>query len=331
MLQHQLQRLENQEESSEIIDRKPTVVITDRVSFEIQRTNSFKAIGVLNRHINHNLEHRPTETDFADSVRKEVKTIKDELFIFGKIVFWWFSPDNDNHVVMYTYLIVAVNMMIFLYMSGHSMTPPWKASFSNETLIDYNGFYLPFLKARPYIIITYAFIHESSVHIISNCILYCILGYTSERKYGKIRCIILSIVSIIGGSLLHGAFCNQSNVIVGMSANIHGLITPMIFDVVQAIQHPETSYFPRIKLIVNITIVVSGLIANIRTSSKTSVTAHFGGFVCGSIVTLLYCNNWSILGKYRQRLESYIMYALLLFLALWFAVFSVYDWAYKTI
>lgn len=331
MLEYEVNRLKDQQDENNFITTKPKLVIVDSVNFELERVNSFKyEQRGISKYLHKYIESKPTETDFADSVKKEYKTIQDEIFIFGKLVFWWFSPNRDKHAVLYTYLIAGMNVMIFLYMSGVDGTLPWNTKFSNETLIKY-GFYLPYLKHKPWIILTYSFVHESFLHILSNSILYLILGYTSERKYGKIRSGILSIVSIVGGSLFYGAFANKTNIIVGISANIYGLIPSLLFDIIFVFQNPETTYFPRIKNVFNITIVITGLITNIKTSQQTSITAHLGGFICGSVVNLLYCKNWTMLGLCRERLESYVMYILIVFLMLWFLIFSVYVLGYKEI
>lgn len=129
-------------------------------------------------------------------------------------------------------------------------------------------------------LISYMFLHASFIHLITNMYSLYIIGNTIESKFGRVKYLIIYLVSgIIGGLLSAGS----GNVVsVGASGAIFGLLGAICyFGYVYRLYFKETlkrSIIPVIIINLGIGLFVSGI------DIWCHIGGLIGGFLCAMIV-----------------------------------------------
>ena len=85
-------------------------------------------------------------------------------------------------------------------------------------------FFLSYIISR---LITSVFIHSGFMHLLVNCYSLYIIGVQVESFYGKLKYLIIYLVSAISGSLLSICFSNSFS--VGASGAIFGIIGSLLY------------------------------------------------------------------------------------------------------
>ncbi len=124
-------------------------------------------------------------------------------------------------VVTYTLIIINILVFIAMYIFG-------KGSEDNLTLVLFGANYPALVRAGDYYrLITSAFLHSGLLHLIFNNYALYVIGSQLESFLGKVKFLIIYLVSAICGSLMSMLFSN--GISVGASGAIFGLLGSLLY------------------------------------------------------------------------------------------------------
>lgn len=201
------------------------------------------------------------------------KTIKNEKKL-AKI----FSPKKP----IVTYIIIVLNLMVFLYGMLHS----------NDELINIFGNNYEFVqKGQFYRLLTCMFVHGSIMHLLLNMYALYTIGPVVERYYGKSKYIFIYLVSGLLGSVFSSVFMSAGSISIGASGAIFGLLGSICY----------FTYYYRATLqgILResiVPVIVINLIIGFMLPS-VDLVAHIGGLLGGILVSM----GLGIGDKYRKN------------------------------
>lgn len=177
-----------------------------------------------------------------------------------------FEIKSDNTAL--TWFLLVINAVILLLMLFFEKKEEWIFLFGTQK-------YAVFELGQYYRLITSCFLHTGIMHFVQNGIYLYFFGTRTELLYGKIKMLIIYIVSALGGSVL-SAVCN--NVIsVGASGAIFGLIGAVL---VYSRQNGKRNVGIQYTTIVLLAAI--GLFAGLF-QENVDYFGHIGGFVAGLI------------------------------------------------
>lgn len=129
---------------------------------------------------------------------------------------------------VFTIFLVIINVSVFFGLSFIGMTED--ASFMAE----HGAMYVPYVLERGeyYRIFTSMFLHFGFQHLMNNMVMLIAIGYTLENELGRVKFLILYLLSGIGGtfvSMYQDIHINEYAVAAGASGAIFGLIGATIY------------------------------------------------------------------------------------------------------
>lgn len=144
---------------------------------------------------------------------------------------------------------------------------------------------LVFRKFEVWRLVTSLFMHFSLIHLGSNMLYLAIAGYNLEKVVGRLRFLLIYLLSGIGGNLISAAwyYLRENNTISGgASGAIYGLIGSIALLTFLSFRKLKPSYvFARIAILLVFVFYSS--------FARTGVdgAAHIGGFFFGILLTFL--------------------------------------------
>ena len=187
--------------------------------------------------------------------------------------------ENIKNGPIVTYILIALNVIVFFLetIAGGST--------SAEVAIRFGAEFTPYIlqDGQWYRLLTSCFLHFGIMHIASNMFSLYIIGNTIESYFGKVRYIIIYLVSGIAGNvltLLVEMFTGSYALSAGASGAISGMIGAMI---VFAIDPRTKNAFPFSRMLMGFLVVIIPGIG----SSQGNVVAHIGGLIGGMVTALI--------------------------------------------
>lgn len=174
-----------------------------------------------------------------------------------------------------TYIIMAICIIIFILMelSGGST--------NSQTLLKYGANLDVLVKNGEYYrLFTCIFLHVGIMHLLCNMYSLYIIGREVENLFGKIKYIIIFILSGIFGSIMSLAFTHNT-ISAGASGAIFGLLGALLYFGM----HYRTYLGEAIKRSI-IPIIVVNLIIGFF-AEGIDLAAHIGGLVGGVLVAMM--------------------------------------------
>lgn len=134
-----------------------------------------------------------------------------------------------------------------------------------------------------YQLISYSFLHASTVHIVSNMFILLIIGPKVEKEYGFKKFIIIYLISSIFAGLSHSVFMNSP--VVGASGAIWALMA--IYGL--TFSNDFFNFFLLVKIKVKYIIVFLFLmeVFSVFKLDGISHISHIGGVITGSLFYFL--------------------------------------------
>ena len=181
-----------------------------------------------------------------------------------------------------TVALIVINVAVFLILSAMGDTED--AVF----MMNHGGMYEPLIvqEHEYYRLFTSMFLHFGMSHLLNNMVLLGALGWNLELETGKIKFLIIYLVSGLGGNLL-SLYYDQSlplgerAVSAGASGAIFGLMGALLY-VVIANRGRLGRLSGRGMLFMIALSLYYGL-----TSTGVDNWAHIGGLVCGFILSVI--------------------------------------------
>lgn len=190
-----------------------------------------------------------------------------------------------------TVAVIVINIAVFFILSLFGDTED--AVF----MLQHGAMYEPMVMQDHefYRIFTSMFLHFGISHLLNNMVLLGALGWNLELEIGKIRFLVIYLISGLGGnflSLYHGISTETYVVSAGASGAIFGLMGALLY-VVIANRGRLGRLSGRGILIMVILSLYFGL-----TSSGVDNWAHIGGLVSGFVMAVILYRRKNVYGPY---------------------------------
>lgn len=195
-----------------------------------------------------------------------------------------FEPERvrtrQNYVFTVNNFIILVNVVVFAVMALNGNT-------QNTIYLYRCGGITPeslFEDHQVYRLFTSMFMHSGISHLVNNMIVLYFIGGTLEKYIGRVRYLIIYLLSGLLGGLISQIYymAMAENVIcVGASGAIFGAVGAMLTVVVVNHGRVENFTFPRLIIYVVLSIYLG------FTSQGVSLSAHLGGLATGFFTALL--------------------------------------------
>ena len=198
-----------------------------------------------------------------------------------------------------TVALIVINVAVFLILSAMGDTED--AVF----MMNHGGMYEPPIvqEHEYYRLFTGMFLHFGMCHLLNNMVLLGALGWNLELETGKIKFLIIYLVSGLGGNLL-SLYYDQSlplgerAVSAGASGAIFGLMGALLY-VVIANRGRLGRLSGRGMLFMIALSLYYGL-----TSTGVDNWAHIGGLVCGFILSVILYRPGRTYGSYGKSYDE---------------------------
>lgn len=175
-----------------------------------------------------------------------------------------------------TYIIMAICIILFIMMEVFS-----GGSTNTATLLKYGANVDVLVKnGEFYRLFTCIFLHIGIMHLICNMYSLYIIGREVENLFGKIKYIIIFILSGIFGSIMSIVF-NHNVVSAGASGAIFGLLGALLYFGINY----RTYLGEAVKRSIIPTIIINLIIGVLSTG--IDLAAHIGGLVGGVLVSMM--------------------------------------------
>ncbi|KAM7254777.1 hypothetical protein ACFE04_020018 [Oxalis oulophora] len=127
-------------------------------------------------------------------------------------------------------------------------------------------------------LLTCNWLHAGVFHILSNMLGLLFIGIRLEQEFGFIRIGLLYVISGFGGSILSALF-NQTNISVGASGALFGLLGGMLSELIAN----WTIYSNKVATLITLVVIV---VINLAVGILPHVDnfAHIGGFLSGFLM-----------------------------------------------
>lgn len=188
------------------------------------------------------------------------------------------TNNKRDKYMMLTNILIAINLLVFLISAWIS-----KNIFNIDiyTLIIMGAKVNSLIdKGQVWRLITCAFLHGGLIHIFFNMYALKILGPEIEYVYGKIKYLVIYLLSAIAASIFSYIFGPQS-VSVGASGAIFGLFGAMLIFGIKHRKQMGKAYMMNILQIIFVNVIIG------ISSSNIDNAAHFGGLIVGALIALL--------------------------------------------
>ena len=201
------------------------------------------------------------------------KTIKNEKKL-AKI----FSPKKP----IVTYIIIVLNLMVFLYGMLHS----------NDELIDiFGNNYVLVQAGQFYRLLTCMFIHGGIMHLLLNMYALYTIGPVVERYYGKSKYIFIYLVSGLLASIFSSVFMSADSVSMGASGAIFGLLGSICYFTYYYRATLQAILRESIMPVIVINLIIGFILPSV------DLVNHIGGLLGGILVSM----GLGIGDKYRKN------------------------------
>lgn len=188
------------------------------------------------------------------------------------------TNNKRDKYMMLTNILIAINLLVFLISAWIS-----KNIFNIDiyTLIIMGAKVNSLIdKGQVWRLITCAFLHGGLIHIFFNMYALKILGPEIEYVYGKIKYLVIYLLSAIAASIFSYIFGPQS-VSVGASGVIFGLFGAMLIFGIKHRKQMGKAYMMNILQVIFVNVIIG------ISSSNIDNAAHFGGLIVGALIALL--------------------------------------------
>ena len=224
-------------------------------------TNVFPNIVEKTKVDENGLEYFIKVTDNTNQKNESKSKIAEKIFSFKK------------PIVTYSLIFICILVFILMYVLGNGSTDNYTLLIfgANVDTLTKNGDY--------YRLFTSMFLHIGILHLLCNMYSLYIIGKEVENVFGKVKYLIIYLLSGIAGSILSLAF-NHNTICAGASGAIFGLLGALLY----------FGYYYRTYLGATLTrsiipVIVLNLIIGF-TSSGIDNAAHIGGLVGGILIAM---------------------------------------------
>lgn len=179
-----------------------------------------------------------------------------------------------------TVLLAAINVIVFIVLTSQGMTE------DGAFLLEHGAMYVPNVteQGEYYRLFTSMFLHFGFEHLMNNMVVLVLIGWNLELETGKVKYLIIYLVSGFGGNIL-SAWWEILTADYAISAGASGAV----FGLIGALLYAAIRNHGRIGEVSGRGIAFMILVSLYYgfTSSGVDNTAHIGGLVTGFLLGIL--------------------------------------------
>ena len=184
--------------------------------------------------------------------------------------------------------LIALNVLVHLVLQLVRFVSPGQ----DELVIERLGFAPDRLDDGVFGIVSlvsYQFIHGSWAHVGINMVSLLAFGPGVERPLGRVRFVLLYLISGIAGALVEAAFVEPGTgaLIVGASASVSGVLGAILVLYGVGRRGPRPIGMLPTALVVIALMAVTGIVGVGSQGAPVAWIAHIGGFLAGMAVGAL--------------------------------------------
>lgn len=177
-------------------------------------------------------------------------------------------------IVTYTLIGICILLFILMYIFGNG-------SEDKYTLIKFGANLDRLVRAGDYYrLFTSIFLHIGIIHLLCNMFSLYAIGKEIENLFGKVKYLIIFVLSGISGSLLSIAFTHNT-ISAGASGAIFGLLGALLY-----FGYYYRAYLGAVIRSSIIPIIVINLVIGFLTPGIDNA-AHIGGLICGVLTAMM--------------------------------------------
>jgi len=147
-----------------------------------------------------------------------------------------------------------------------------KRTFDAAYLRQWGGLFGPDTRRQAYRLVTYAFVHQTAVHVAGNLLVFGLVSFSLERRFGQSRVAAVWLISTVGSGLCV-SLGRPCATVVGLSGGIFGLLGLFIADLVE--------HFRIVRAVAFVALVAFEIAGSLTAPNATSFLAHATGFALG--------------------------------------------------
>ena len=178
-----------------------------------------------------------------------------------------------------TTFLIAVNIIVFF------VTELTGSTLNTDVLIKCGALYTPYVAAGQYWrIVTAMFLHSGIRHLLNNMITLGVLGYMLEDELGKVKYVIIYILSGIAGNAAEyiSSVRSGGNVVaVGASGAVFGIMGALIWVLIRNRGRIRGISISRLLIMAAFSLYFGFV------SSGIANEAHIGGMIAGFVIAML--------------------------------------------
>ena len=171
-----------------------------------------------------------------------------------------------------TYLLITLNIMVYLFMALYDRTGELSFMFANNYLFVKSGEF--------YRLLTSMFMHGNIFHLAFNMYALYILGPQVERYYGKLKFALIYFVSGLLGSLFSCVFMGANSYSIGASGAIFGLLGSIAYFTYYYRATLQGFLHSQIVPVILINLCLGLFLPNI------DISGHIGGLIGGILMSM---------------------------------------------
>ncbi|MBQ8559794.1 MAG: rhomboid family intramembrane serine protease [Tyzzerella sp.] len=189
---------------------------------------------------------------------------------------------GNRRTPLCTIALVIINVAVFLILSFGGMTE------NALYMAEHGAMYVPYFlyNKEYYRIVTCMFLHFGFEHLMNNMVTLVIVGRYLEPLIGKVRFIIIYLISGLGGSalsLVAEYYTGDYAVSAGASGAIFGLTGALLS--LAILNRGRIAELTKRGIVIMIALsLYNGFV-----TEGVDNLAHVGGLICGFLVTFVLC------------------------------------------
>ncbi|WP_330251488.1 rhomboid family intramembrane serine protease [Nocardia sp. NBC_00565] len=186
-----------------------------------------------------------------------------------------------NPIPYVTYVLIALNTIVFAVTAGQSRSLVENTARS-ALYVDW-VLYPPAVAHGQWVrLIGSGFLHYGPIHLLLNMFALYVVGRSIEPVLGRVRYLVVYLVSLLGGSAAVMVFARDS-LTAGASCAVYGLFGAITVILIRVRQNPN-----QMLILIGINVFISFSLPGI------SLAGHLGGLVAGTLAALgiLFLPEW---------------------------------------
>ena len=225
--------------------------------------------------------------------------VSSELLVVGTHVFDRCTPATyGEHYAIFSGLVCITITLAFAFMAGAYLNADQgkgpgslhhyfvdNLSLNAEFLRRWGGNYGPSTRNQAYRLITYSLLHQNLLHYVGNLLIFGLVGFSLEHRYGTLPIVFVWLFTVVGAGLCV-AIGRSCTVVVGLSSGIYGLFALFVADLV--------AHFRALRALALVVFIAFEIGGTLTAPNATTWIAHLSGLALGAPASLMFAHH---LGK----------------------------------